>query len=426
MDVREALRAWVTAVACLVAPAVVLAQAAEGAPTPGDDAAASAPADAGMAAGDATGSDAAASGDEANLLDAGAEEEGGDLLSGEGEGQQGKDEGASFGAILEGFGLAAEISGYGETVFYIDGEKLSFDMWHFVPIIGVQIGNNARAEVEMEFEHGGSEKNIEYAFFEYVPYRALALRVGKFNVPFGYFNAVLHPSFKWNQISRPAMMDNVVPTTWNEVGAQLYGRAELGPTSAFEYNLWLTNGLGYSEGTDLTEKAAFVRKFMRDNVRDNNTDKAVGARVGLRALAGGGKVKILSGLSFYTSAVDPAGSERLTLLGYDLWVQAGDFMLRGEFAHSFWNDASSTAIQPLERGSYVETAYALGQWELAVRWDNTFLKPGMGPVELHNQIVPSLKFAPDPLWSVRAEVALPLFVTYTGIPRIDFMINFSF
>ena len=61
-----------------------------------------------------------------------------------------------------------------------------------------------------------------------------------------------------------------------------------------------------------------------------------------------------------------------------------------------------------------------------MRWDNTFVRPGMGSLELHNWIVPSVKLSPDPMWSVRAEVRLPVSEPATKIPRLDLMASFSF
>jgi len=363
-------------------------------------------------------------------------EEGGNLLSEENlldaeatsskEGKKIEDTEGSFGTTLSAFGLEAEISGYGETVFYLDKDLVTFDLWHFVPIIGVQIGDHARAEIELEYEHGGSATAVEYAFFEYAPARYFSVRVGKINVPVGRYNAILHPSFRWNQINRPAMMDEVIPTTWSDIGLEIFGKAELGPTSSFDYNLFVTNGLGYPEGTDLTTKASFVRKLMRGNVIDNNIDKAFGGRLGLRVLAGGGKANIVSGISFYSGAVDPAGADRLTIVDFDLEVKIVDFLIRGEVAQSLWTTAVSTSIAPLERGSYLQMAYTLGKFELAVRWDNTFLKPSFGPTVLKNSIVPTIKYAPDLLWSVRAETKIPLDEAIDGMPRVDLMLSFSF
>ncbi|RMG19385.1 MAG: hypothetical protein D6729_05430 [Deltaproteobacteria bacterium] len=322
--------------------------------------------------------------------------------------------------------MRAEISGYGETILRIEEDSATFDMWHFVPIIGVQVGDNARAEIELEFEHGGEEQLVEYAFFEYLPAPEFALRVGKILVPIGMFNARLHPSFRWNQVDRPAMFNEVVPAVWSEVGLQAYGRVSLGPRARFEYDLWVTNGLGYEEGVDLSSRRAFVRKLMRDNLRDNNLDKAVGLRSGLDIRSGGGLVHVQSGLSFYTSAVDVDGAERLSIADFDLSVQIGPARLRGEVAQSFWSVGNGSSIAPLERGAYLQGAVDIDQWTLAVRWDYTFERPGMGPVELHNALVPTVRFSPDALWSIRVEIELPLNQAISDIPEADLMLSFSF
>lgn len=341
--------------------------------------------------------------------------------------EPGTELGDSFGFVLEGLGLEATVSGYGEVVFYIDEDQASFDLWRFIPIIGAKIGEYARAEIEIEYEHGGEVQLIEYGFFEYAPSEVLTVRAGKVLVPMGAYNAALHPSFVWNQVSRPAMMENVIPAIWSEVGVFLGGRVELWRASFLRYDLYLTNGLGYDEGVDLTSERAFVRKFMRGNVRDNNFDKAAGGRVGLDVTTAGSGMRIVSGLSLYSAAVDPAERQRIFIVDYDLSLQAGGFTLRGEIAQTFWNESAvGSAIKPLERGSYLQASFAHDLWEFAVRWDNTFVRPGMGSLELHNWIVPSVKLSPDPMWSVRAEVRLPVSEPATKIPRLDLMASFSF
>ena len=61
-----------------------------------------------------------------------------------------------------------------------------------------------------------------------------------------------------------------------------------------------------------------------------------------------------------------------------------------------------------------------------MRWDNVLIKPNMGNSELINRIVPTLKYAPDPLWSIRGEMEFELGNPINGFPPYDIMVAFSF
>ena len=182
----------------------------------------------------------------------------------------------SFGATLDALGVEPTWSGYGDLVGSIDEEgESTFDQTHFNPIIGARLGKSARAELELEIEHGGEEFKAEYAFFELELAEPLSLRAGKFLIPIGHFNDVLHPSFRWSQISRPSMFREVIPAVWSDVGVEAFGRVRLGTSASFAFAAYVVNGLGMREGLERAAQEEPVRK-LRDTFVDMNADKGLG------------------------------------------------------------------------------------------------------------------------------------------------------
>ena len=315
----------------------------------------------------------------------------------------------SFGLELLGLSFDVTWSGYADLVATYaggDDESFTFDQTHFNPILGAQFGQYARTELEIEIEHGGALIKVEYAFADFTPFRQLALRVGKFLTPIGRFNDTLHPSFRWNQISRPAMFRDVVPAVWSEVGLQVRGVFDVVPSLLLvEYNAFVSNGLGYRADYVLTEQDEPIRG-MGTNVIDNNLDKGVGARVTFDVLPAQRMGRTRIGVSGYTGATNPAGDERFSILDVDLEVRLALVLIRAELAQTFFG-AGADRFEAFERGLYVDAALLLGPFDLALRWDNVLSKPMVTGSRLRNVFVASVKYAFETFWSVRVEGRQP-------------------
>jgi len=329
--------------------------------------------------------------------------------------------GDTFGKSLRFFGIETTWSGYGDFVAEVIPRKkeLTFDATHFNPVFGVRMSDTLSGELELEVEHGGAEINIEYAMADWAPSgsRAFVIRVGKFLVPIGRFNEQLHPSFRWPQINRPLMMNEVIPVEWSDVGIQARGQVKSGAV-AFDYSVFAVNGLGEHPGTDMTEVdeesegGGFIRG-LRSNSLDSNTDKGLGARAALTSGAGHDAVSL--GLSGYTGRVsalgDTAGAERLTIIDVDLQARQGGLVINGELAQTLFGSKQFGYFQKFERGAYLQLGYTFGRTTIAARYD--FASTGaqmdglVGALEDHQAGALTIRFAPTPSWSVRAEITQP-------------------
>lgn len=199
----------------------------------------------------------------------------------------------------------------------------SFVLSDLTLFVGIPLRDNLYAATEIEYELGGDEIDLDQAFIQW-DLRAeerLALRLGKFYVPFGierfYQNAPQNPL-----VDHPAPFIHVIPGTYSDTGVALVGKRPIlqGPEVLLEYEAAFVNGLGSS----LFDSA----REARQNV-DNNADKAVVGRIGL-----GYDRWLRIGASWMIGEYDDGDEDRFWALGADLRASLGPVFVRGEWVHS--------------------------------------------------------------------------------------------
>jgi uncharacterized coiled-coil protein SlyX len=176
---------------------------------------------------------------------------------------------AASGAIAPapGFGPAASkvyrsergvsIGGYGEVLYENfaarrgDGTPSELrdriDLLRAVFYFGYKFDDRFLFNSEVEYEHastgaGSEEKgevSVEFAYVDYLlgKRRATGLRAGLVLVPMGFVNE-LHEPPVFLGARRPEVESRILPTTWSELGAGVFGQA--GPIS---YRAYVVNGL---------------------------------------------------------------------------------------------------------------------------------------------------------------------------------------
>ena len=150
-------------------------------------------------------------------------------------------------------GLA--IGGYGE-LFYTNytGDKGSrkdqFDLARAVLYVGYKFNDWIVLNNEIEFEHattgeGDEEKgevSVEFSQLDFFLHPAANIRAGLMLVPMGFINEIHEPTtFHGNR--RPDVERFIIPTTWREMGAGLFGEIVPG----LQYRMYAMNGLNASE-----------------------------------------------------------------------------------------------------------------------------------------------------------------------------------
>ncbi|HET6797046.1 MAG TPA: hypothetical protein VFH40_07785 [Gemmatimonadales bacterium] len=220
-----------------------------------------------------------------------------------------------------------------------------------------------RSELEVEdtkVEGGeeGGEVALEQVYLDYMFSPAFTLRAGLLLPPIGIVNE-LHEPPTFNGVARPTFDNNVIPTTWRDIGFGAVGT--LPGTFGLSYRVYLVNGLraqgftaasGIRGGRQEGKEASFANPSL--------TGRVEWARLGLR----------VGGSFWYGGSAnqDPAlgtgtFDNAVALISADARYDIGPFMFRGVFANISISDAEAIAQvygeQPGSRitGGYVEGAY---------------------------------------------------------------------
>ena len=236
--------------------------------------------------------------------------------------------------ILEGKG--ARLGGYVDHEFKMDynsdGELVaaSFTPHRMIPFIFAEIVSGLRFFTEIEFEYGGDveksgEIKIEFATLDLSLSEAFNVRGGIILMPLGRFN-LLHDSPVNDFTERPLIARYIVPTTFMESGAGVYGSVYPGEISMLSYELYLVNGFGDNVGLK------GIRGGRPDLKSDNNLAKSVVGRLGFSPFLG-----LELGGSFYLGRWNAETDSRDSALGVRIFVLDGSYdvgplQLQGEAA----------------------------------------------------------------------------------------------
>src|SRR5262245_1983214 len=173
------------------------------------------------------------------------------------------------GESVGGFGPAASkvyragrgvtVGGYGEML-YVDpsgtrddgepsGSQATADLLRAVLYFGYKFNDRFIFNSEIEYEHavagedGPGEVAVEFAFVDYRWRPTLGARGGMLLVPVGFINELHEPPI-FLGAQRPSVERFIIPTTWRELGAGVYG--DIGPVSWKAYVVTSLDAGGFS------------------------------------------------------------------------------------------------------------------------------------------------------------------------------------
>lgn len=256
-----------------------------------------------------------------------------------------------------------KIGGYGELDYISKSENGNgkgasvFDPHRFVLYVTSGFTDWLTLNTEIEWEHGGVKEDvdgdelsgevvIEQAFLDFTIKPYLNVKTGVMLVPLGAIN-LYHEPTNFNSTERPDLDRYLIPSTWSEMGAGIYG--SLG--SRVNYQLLLMNGLN---GEEFSAKNC-LRDGRQNLNKDNNRNKAVAGRLEIRPAT-----NLYTNFSFYSADSAPKGSSAYTTIAaFDGKYSFGNFDLLGEYVHVFQNNPSALSddIGHTMSGYWVEGAY---------------------------------------------------------------------
>ena len=226
-----------------------------------------------------------------------------------------------------------------------------------------QLAFRSELEVEdakIESGHSGGEVGIEQAYLDYRLKDWLTLRTGLILAPIGIINETHEPP-TFNGVERPAFENDVIPTTWREIGIGALGTVP--GVAGLSYRVYLLNGLkaegfspdhGIREGRQEGQHASFANPSL--------TGRLEWARPGLKIGGSfwyGGTANADSVLGQGTFAAP------ITLVSADVRYEVGGASVRAVVATIAVSDAAAinarfgTDVGSRIGGGYIEAAYNL-------------------------------------------------------------------
>lgn len=152
-------------------------------------------------------------------------------------------------------GKGLSIGGYGEANYQVrvddQGERDAngkfknpdnADFERLVLYTGYKFNDHILFNSEIEFEHSstgrGGEVSVEMAALDFFINPMLNVRAGMLLMPMGFINQIHEPPFFFGN-NRPEVERRIIPSTWREIGAGLFG--ELAP--GLTYTTYVVNGM---------------------------------------------------------------------------------------------------------------------------------------------------------------------------------------
>jgi len=189
-----------------------------------------------------------------------------------------------------GFGPAASkiyslnkglsIGGYGEGRFknymHDKGSKTDqAEMLRAIVYVGYKFSDSIILNSEIEFEHA-NEAYVEMVSLDFLLDASFNLRAGLLLAPMGLTNELHEPTL-FHGNDRPLVERQVIPTTWREMGAGVFGKL----TEKIDYKLYVMNGF---DGADFTSKG--LRGGRQKGSKANADDWALVGRLDYEPILG--------------------------------------------------------------------------------------------------------------------------------------------
>lgn len=260
------------------------------------------------------------------------------------------------------------IGGYGE-MYYANPENNDdyADVYRFITYFGYKFSENVILNTEIEFEHGanaddGGEVVLEFMYLDFLMKEEMNLRLGHLLVPMGLINLRHEPTL-FKTVQRPEVEQKLIPSTWHENGALLYGRFS---NIGLEYTAGIVNALNVDSTYTNTANSNWIR-----NGRLGAANKASFSPAFVGRLDYTGTPGLLLGGSIYHGdgsnlKNDPSETNGLTMNIFDIHAsyENGPFELNALYTQANLDGAEnlSTSGAKQASGYYVNASYDISKW----------------------------------------------------------------
>lgn len=326
------------------------------------------------------------------------------------------------------------IGGYGEMLFesYASkregGSPVGFgdivDFLRGVVYVGYKFDERWVFNSGLEFEHASTGKSgsasVEFAYVDYLWKPELNVRTGLLLLPLGLLNELHEPTL-FASAERPYVEHVLIPSTWSENGAGIFG--DVGPFSYRAYVMNGLNGAGFTANGLRGGRQKGAMALAEDIAWTGRLDYTAtpGLVVGVSAYAGNSG----QGLRDAAGRTIDAGT---TLLDVHLDWRYRGFHLRGLWIRGQVGDAArlnealnlsgDDSVGERFEGGYVEIAYDV----LARRGGRASLSPFVRIEAIDTQARVPRGFERDPIYD---REILTWGVAYRPISRIVFKFGYQ-
>jgi hypothetical protein len=264
-------------------------------------------------------------------------------------------------------GEGVSLAGYGEMLlenFAAESEAgagnapaTRLDLLRAILYAGYRFNDKFLFNSELEFEHGGEEVGIEFAYLDYLLNANFSLRGGMLLLPLGLVNEFHEPTV-FIGTHRPETERRILPSTWHENGAGI-----LGTIGRVNFRAYVVNGL---DATGFTSEG--IRGGRQGGAEARATHVAFAGRLDVTPVPG-----VFAGASLYRGG---SGQDQISAGGarYDIGTTIGDihgqaqvrgFDFRALYARASIDDAGalstalglSAPVAEVMQGGYVQAGY---------------------------------------------------------------------
>lgn len=261
---------------------------------------------------------------------------------------------------------ATKLHGYGELHYSASDDTDEIDLHRMVIGITHSFTDRIVLDVEVDFEHAAQDMDLEFAHLDFLINEAFNLRVGAMLMPVGYLNEYHEPPLFYS-VERPYVQKYLIPTTWKEGGAGVFGE----PAPGFRYRAYIVGGLDASK----FRAKDGIRKARQQISEAKAEDLAFVGRLEYVGLPG-----LQIGTSFYrggaAQGVSALGDATVTLAEADIRYRLGNLEFTGLYTQTSIDDTDKIyeatkvfeddgvtlktdgqAVGKKQAGWYVELAY---------------------------------------------------------------------
>lgn len=263
------------------------------------------------------------------------------------------------------------IGGYGEMYYANpEGKDDYADVYRFITYFGYRFNDWVIMNAEIEFEHGanaedGGEVVLEFMYLDFLLSQEANIRLGHVLVPMGLIN-LRHEPILFNTVQRPEVEKLLIPSTWHENGALVYGKFE---NLDLEYTAGVINALNLNNEYTIEGESKWIRKGRLGASKNAQFDPAFVGRVdytGLNGLMVGASVYYGGGSNLKDpSILDPiqnVSGLNTTIFDIHAMYDNGPFSAYGLYTQTTLSGASKLGAKAAKKASgyYGNVSYDLG------------------------------------------------------------------